>query len=74
MMGYGWGMTGVGWFGMMLFWVLVIVAVVFLVRSFEGFWPRLPRADRSLEIARERFAKGELTREEFEAVKKSLQA
>ena len=74
MMGYGWGMTGFGWLGMSLFWVLIILALVFLVRNLDGFVPRTPRADRSLEIARERFAKGELSQEEFEAVKRTLRA
>jgi putative membrane protein len=58
---------------MILFWTLVIVAIVFLVRSFDGFSPQPPRADRSLEIARERFAKGELSQAEFETLKKTLQ-
>jgi putative membrane protein len=72
MMGFGWGMTDVAWIGMMVFWTLAGVAVlVFLARSFDGFAPQLPQAERSLELARERLAKGELSQEEFHTLKRT---
>ena len=82
MMGYGYGMGGFWGFGMMAFWILVIVGVVLLVRWYAGE----PRGNPSvlsreaaiarnhgLEIARERFAKGEINVEEFEAIKRGLE-
>ncbi len=54
---------------MVLFWGGVIALVVWVVRQFKG-----DRAsDRSpLDIARERLARGEISKEEFEAIKGDL--
>jgi putative membrane protein len=67
-MGGGWGMHGFGLVWMVLFWALVIAAVYFLVRAFIGNGADRSdnSGDRALEILEERFARGELTREEFE--------
>lgn len=83
---YGWGMGpgmmgwgGVGWFGplfMVLFWVLIIVLIVLLIRwLFSLNHPKAtsaPQADSALEILRQRYARGEINKEEFEAKKKDL--
>jgi uncharacterized membrane protein len=72
MMGYGWGMTDVAWFGMILFWTLAgVAALVFLARSFEGFSPQRPRADRPLELTGERLAKGELCQETSDTLQRT---
>ncbi len=71
MWGY-WGGTG-GWLGsigMVLVWVLVIGGVVALVRSY-GLGPS-SAPDRAQEIARERFARGELSPSEFEDLQRGL--
>jgi uncharacterized membrane protein len=74
MMSYGWGITDVAWFGMIVFWTLAGVAVlVFLARSFDGFSPQLPRAERSLELARERLA-GELSQEASDTLQQTRKA
>jgi len=79
--GDGWhmmpGMGGGMWL-MLIFWiilfVLVILAIVALWRFIRG--GSAPRqngnADRPLEILRERFARGEIDQEEFEARRKAL--
>jgi len=67
-----WGVWGLGMGLMMLtFWILVIVTVVFLVRwlTAQG---RASRADAALDILRQRYARGEINREEFEARKQDL--
>ena len=70
-----WGMWGVWGFGMMLvmltFWVLVIVGLIALVRWLvtQG---RESRTDTALEILRQRYARGEINREEFDAKKRDL--
>ena len=66
--GWGWG------FLMMLFWALVIIAVVVLLirglSSSQG--SHKSKDDDSLTIAKNRYAKGEITKKEFEELKKDL--
>ena len=86
MNGYGYGMGGFGIVGMVLFWGLVIFGIVLLVRWFSGETRRgtspLTGVDSSafgrgpdtaLEIARGRLAKGEISPEEFESIKRGLE-
>lgn len=64
---WGWG------FMMMLFWLVVITVVtVLLVRSFRGHEVSTGHKTTPLEIAKERYAKGEVTKEQFEQLKKDL--
>ena len=56
--------------GMLLFWGVIILAVVMLARGFgssSGSGPRLPaeRSKTPLEILRERHARGEIDQAEF---------
>ena len=67
--GMGWGWIGLGMAHMLLFWVLVIVGIVALARSFGN--SAAPRRD-SLDILNERYARGELTRDQFEQMKRDL--
>jgi putative membrane protein len=70
-----WGMWGAVGVGMMLFmlvfWVLVIVGLVLGIR-----WLATPRresrGDAALEILRQRYARGEINKEEFDAKKRDL--
>jgi putative membrane protein len=76
MMG-GWGM---GWFGMIfmiIFWGLIIVGLISLIRwliqntgskghSGVGTGPK------AIDILKERYARGEINRDEFESMKKDL--
>ena len=64
----GWGGMGIG---MGLIWIVVILAVGALVIMFANR-PAGASGDRSIEIARERYAKGEITREQFEELKRDL--
>ena len=76
--GYGdWGygsMMG-GWFGggilMVVFWALVIALIVWAVRETNGRHHR-HYSNSALDILKERYAKGEIDREEFESKKKDL--
>jgi len=66
--GYGGGM-------MWIFWILIIAALIWFV----AFAPRRggtsPGNEKSaLEILKERYAKGEIERDEFEQKKKDLSA
>lgn len=71
-MGGGWGGHGLGFVWMLLFWALVVAAVFFLVRALASGGSRPNERDRALEILEERFARGELTREEFEEKRQVL--
>lgn len=63
--------------GMLLFWGLVIAVIVILAREF-GAWPgRAGSAvspKDSLEILRERYARGEIDSREFEERRRELTA
>jgi len=70
MMGYwGWGM-GFGWLFMGLFWVLIIVGIVAAIKWFSD--QPGSRGKTALEILQERYARGEIQREEFEQKKRDL--
>ena len=58
---------------MLLFWVLVILGIVVLVRWMgRGTSPELPPGKTALDILKERYARGEIEREEFEQKKRDL--
>ena len=69
--GMGWGWLGLGIVHMLLFWALVILGIVALVKWLGGgSGPSLTGS--ALDILKERYAKGELTREQFEQMKRDL--
>lgn len=75
--GWGWGM---GWFGgifMIAFWILIIIGLVFLIkwlvqstRGESGF--SRSNSSRALDILKERYARGEINKQEFEEKKRDL--
>lgn len=69
-MGYGMGWGGMG-VGMGIIWILVILAIAALVMLVLKR-PAGASGDRSIGIARERYARGEITREQFEEIKRDL--
>ena len=74
------GGYGMGWFGgifMLIFWVLVIVGLIFLIKwliqtTKKG--PEIMHSDstRALDILKERYARGEINKDEFEEKKRDL--
>lgn len=70
----GWGGMGLAMIGMSLFWILVIVAIVAMVKgmlgaqSSAGHW----REKTALDILKERYARGEVDKEEFEQKQRDL--
>ena len=67
---YGWG----GGMGMLLFWGLLIAGIVMLVRCSmgSGACGKREREKSTLDILKERYARGEIEREEFEQKKRDL--
>jgi len=63
---YGFGM-GFGWIFMILFWVIVIYIVVALVKKAGS-----GEKDTAEDILKKRYARGEISKEEFERLKKDI--
>ncbi len=76
MMNWGCGAGGAGMFGAVhvLWWVLIVVGTVILVRWLlnTGRYRGASGGDSALSILRERFARGEIDKTEFDARKRDL--
>ena len=66
----GWGILG--GVHMVLWWVLIILGIVVLVQWLLGGASRRAAGDRPLDILQERYARGEINKEEFEQKKRDL--
>ncbi len=81
MMGYGIGFGAGGWL-MMLGWIVIVVAVIALVAwlvtrsgsaaQSQAAAPR-PAGQDALDLLRMRFARGEITKDEYLAAKQTLE-
>jgi len=71
---WGWGFGW--WFGgmimMVLFWIVVVVGILVLIRWLFGQSPGKRSSQSALEILKKRYARGEITKEEFENMKKDI--
>ncbi|HEY5549762.1 MAG TPA: SHOCT domain-containing protein [Candidatus Saccharimonadales bacterium] len=64
---WGWGLL------MMVIWALVVIAVVVLViRGVSGGFGKQGEGEDSLAIAKNRYAKGEISKKEFDQLIKDL--
>lgn len=68
---WGWGM-GFGWIFVLLFWVLIILGIVYLIRTMGGSAKKVNQGETALDILKKRYAKGEITKEEFDRIKDDL--
>lgn len=82
MMGYGdwnnmtggWGGLGFGWIFMIIFWILIILGVIALIRYLAATGQDTKGKDKTpVEILKERYAKGEITKKEFGEIKRDLE-
>lgn len=68
--GLGYGFMGLG----LIFWILIIVGVVLLIKWLveQGKTTGNEQQMSAMEVLKTRYAKGEITADEFEAMKKRL--
>ncbi len=74
------GAGGFGIFGAilsLLFFLLIVVGIIifiyWIIKQFTpGITSQIPSTNRALEILKERYAKGEITKEEFEEMRKEI--
>jgi putative membrane protein len=74
MMNWGFGMWWFMPFVMLAFWIVVIVGMIFFIRWL--MWSSKGREIKSeetpLDILKKRYAKGEISKEDFERMKKDI--
>ena len=66
-------MSDFGIFGMIIhiaLWVLIIWGIIYALRKFAGYHHK---SHSALDILKHRYAKGEISKEEFESIKKDLE-
>ena len=68
-----WGWGGGMWLGMVLFWVVIIAVIVLLVRLLGNEAVGRGGAKTPLQILKERYARGDIGKEEFEQKKRELE-
>lgn len=76
--GYGY-MGGFGFFFMIFFWGLIIWAIIAGIKMMSGGQGHpccsggAKKEDGAVEVLRTRYAKGEITKEQFDQMKKDLE-
>ena len=65
---YVWGM-GYGWIYMIIIWAVIITAIAYHAKFFMKSSDFQVRHEAPIDILKRRYAKGEITREEFERMR-----
>ena len=77
---WGWGWSGgagmgFGWIFMILFWALIILGIVALAKWLISTGTLGGSAGkRPLDILKERYARGEVTRDQYEQMRRDLES
>ena len=64
---YYWGMPMM-WF----IWIPIFIIIIFVIMKMNNNRRNTPSEDSSLDILKNRYAKGEITKEQFEEMKRTL--
>ena len=65
---YGWGI-GYGWLLMVILGALIILGIVYLIKLIKGGGRKKQFEEKPLDIIKRRYAKGRVTREQYEKMK-----
>jgi len=69
--GYSYGMGSGMWIFGLIFWILILVGLVLLIKYlWEGGGAK--KEESALEILKKKYARGEISKEEFEVKKKDM--
>lgn len=71
--GWGWGM-GFGWIFMVVFWALIIFGIVALAKWLFSSSSGGGSGKGPLAVLKERYARGEITREQYEQMRRDIQS
>ena len=63
--GMGYGGFGLGWIFMVLFWTLIILGIVFILKQLRGGSGETVRRESAEEVLKKRYAAGEITGDEY---------
>jgi len=63
---------GGGGIGMVLFWILIVVGIVVVIKWTAGRRTPHTETDSAVEILKKRYARGEISKEEFERMKRDV--
>ena len=64
---YYWGMPMM-WF----IWIPIFIIIIFVIMKMNNNRRNTPSEDSPLDILKKRYAKGEITKEQFEEIKRTL--
>ena len=71
---YGSGMMGGMWFFPLIFWILIIVGMVFIVRLLtERKRENTSSPESALTVLKKRYASGKIDRDTFEQIKHDIE-